>query len=334
MVIVTGATGLVGSHVMLRLLQQGKTVVGTKRPQSDLSEVERVFSFYTEDSKNLFNKIIWRDVDFSDVLGLDELLKDIKIVYHCAAMVSLDTNDKSEILKINTEGTANLVNACLHNKIDGFCYVSSITVLQNPDFIGDKDETVFWKSQPNQNMYSLSKHLAEQEVWRGIEEGLNAFVVNPGVIVGPGNWNRGTGKLFSTSYKGVKFYTEGVNGFVGVTDVASIMVELMDKKIFGERFVLVENNYSFKYIIQTIHTELGKTPPDINAGKTFLTLARIFTFLLPKDLKVSASMVETLLGKTTYSSKKIKEVLDWKFTPVEEQIRFSAGVYKKHMSKG
>lgn len=326
--LVTGATGLVGSHVLLKLLQLGKTVVASKRADSDLGEVERVFSYYTSDYKELFKKIIWRDVDFSDVLGLDELLKDIKVVYHCAALVSLNSANRNQILKINCEGTANLVNACLHNKTEGFCYVSSITVLQNPDVSGDKDETVFWKNHPNQSAYSLSKHIAEQEVWRGIEEGLNAFIVNPGVIVGPGNWNRGTGKLFSTSYKGVKFYTEGINGFVGVTDVANIMIELMDKKIFGERFILVENNYSFKSILQSIHTELGKTPPAINAGRFFLNFGRVFRFLLPDDLKINSSMIETLLGKTTYSNRKITGALNYKFVPIEEHIRFAASVYK------
>lgn len=318
---------------MLRLLQQGKTVVAAKRVQSDLSEVERVFSYYTNDHKNLFNKIIWRDVDFSDVLGLDELLKDVKNVYHCAAFVSLNNSDRNQILKTNTEGTANLVNACINNKIEAFCYVSSITVLQNTDFTGDLDESVFWKEEPGQNIYSLSKHLAEQEVWRGMEEGLNAVIVNPGVIVGPGNWNRGTGQLFSTSYKGIKFYTEGVNGFVAVVDVASIMVELMDKKIFKERFVLVENNYSFKDVLEVIHKALGKMPPAINATRTFLNIARVFTFMLPKDLKVSGSMIKTLLGKTTYSNRKITSLLNYKFTPLAEHISFSANVYKKHMTK-
>lgn len=331
--LVTGATGLVGSHVLLTLLQQGKTVVATKRVNSDLDEVERVFSYYTPHYKELFQKIIWRDIDLMDVLGLDELLKDVKAVYHCAALVSLNNSDRNALLKINTEGTANIVNACIKNNIEAFCFVSSITTMQNDDVKGDIDETIFWKNKPNQNVYSLSKYLAEQEVWRGIEEGLNAVIVNPGVIVGPGNWERGTGKLFSVSYKGVKFYTGGTNGFVAANDVAAIMVELMDKKIFGERFILVENNYSFKFILQKIHEGLGKKPPQINAGKGFLNLGRILTFMLPEDLKVSASMIETLLSKTTYSNAKIKAVISHKLTPIEDCIRFSSGVYKKHRSE-
>lgn len=327
--LVTGATGLVGTHVLLTLLQQGKKVVATKRKGSDLKEVEKVFSYYTGDSKKLFEQIIWKDIDLHDVFALDELLQGIQSVYHCAAVVSLNNSDKSDLFKVNSEGTANLVNACLHNKIQEFCFVSSITTIQNADIKTGLDENVLWKGNKKQNAYSLSKYLAEQEVWRGMEEGLNAVIVNPGVIIGPGNWNRGTGKLFSTSKKGVKFYTEGTNGFVGAGDVAKIMVQLMDKKIFGERFILVEGNYSFRHILEQIHIALGKTPPSINATKRFLQIGRIFTFLLPDDLKINSSMIDTLLEKTSYANTKLFRFLDYRYQSVDDWIRFAAGVYNQ-----
>lgn len=327
--LVTGATGLVGTHVLLTLLQQGKKVVATRRKNSNVTEVEKVFSYYTPDAKKLFDQIVWKEIDLQDVLALEELLEGISSVYHCAAVVSLSNSDKNSLFKVNTEGTANLVNACLEKKIKAFCFVSSITTIQNNDIKTELDENVLWKSNQKQNAYSLSKYLAEQEVWRGIEEGLNAVIVNPGVIVGPGNWHRGTGKLFSTSKRGVKFYTEGTNGFVGVMDVAKIMTRLLDKKIFGERFILVENNYSFRCILEQIHLALGKTPPSINASKRFLQLGRIFTFLLPDDLQINSSMIDTLLEKTRYSNSKLFRYLDYHYQPIEECIRFSATVYNQ-----
>lgn len=327
--LVTGATGLVGSHVLLTLLLQGKKVVAAKRPGSDLLEVERVFSFYTPDHKELFSKIIWRDIDLNDVVGLVEVLKDIKNVYHCAALVSLNNSDRNLLFKINTEGTANMVNASLACNIETFCYVSSITTIQDPEHKGELDETIFWKNRPLQSAYSQSKYQAEQEVYRGIEEGLSAVIVNPGVIVGPGNWNRGTGKLFSVSSKGVKFYTEGINGFVGVMDVAEIMVKLVDKKITGERFILIEGNYSFKEILEKIHNSLGKNPPAIKAGKSFLQLGRILTFLLPENLKINNSMIETLTEKVRYSNRKLLSFIQHKYTPIDDCIRFSGEIYQK-----
>jgi len=326
--LVTGATGLVGSHLLLTLLQQGKPVIAMKRSNSDIKEVETIFSYYTSDYKELYKKIIWREADLMDVMGLDELLKEVTTVYHCAALVSLNDKDKEQLLRSNRDGTAKLVNACLTNKIEAFCFVSSIATLQNKDITSDIDETVFWKTSPGQNIYSLSKYLSEQEVWRGIEEGLNAVIVNPGVIIGPGNWGRGTGRLVSLSEKGVKFYTEGVTGFIAAKDVVDIMVALINKKAFGERFILVENNYSFKYILQKIHAELGKPAPKINAGKLLLTLGRIFSFLLPGDQKISSSTISGLLNKTTYSGKKLSSFLDYKPQTIDECINFTVKCYK------
>lgn len=327
--LVTGGTGLVGSHLLLTLLRKGEPVIALKRSTSNIKEVEEIFSYYTPDYKELYNKIIWREADLSDVLGLDELLKDVKSVYHCAALISLDDKDKDRLLRANREGTANLVNACIYNKIEAFCFVSSIATLQNEDIKTDIDEKIFWKTSPDQSAYSLSKYLAEQEVWRAMEEGLNAVIVNPGVIVGPGNWGRGTGQLVSLSAKRIKFYTEGVTGFVGAIDVAGAMAALMEKKAFGERFILVENNYPFKYILDKIHTELGKPLPKIKAGPALLTLGKWFSFLLPAGQKMTSSTISTLSTKTTFSNRKLMQFLDYKYTSIDECIKFASRCYQK-----
>jgi len=333
MVLVTGATGLVGSHLLLTLLQEGKPVVALKRANSNLKEVETVFSFYTSGYKELFSKIIWREADLQDVLGLDELLKDITTVYHCAALISLNDKDKEALLRSNKTGTANLVNACLKNNVKEFCFVSSIATLQNKDITQNIDETVFWKPVPNQNAYALSKYLAEQEVWRAMEEGLNAVIVNPGVIIGPGNWGRGTGQLVSLSDKGIKFYTEGETGFVAAKDVAAVMAALINKKVFGERFVLVENNYSYKHVIGKIHAGLGKPAPNIKAGRILLEMSRTFGFLVPGAYKLSSSTITSLLSRTTYSGKKLGSFLDYRYTPIDEAIAFTSQCYLKAKSR-
>jgi dihydroflavonol-4-reductase len=326
--LVTGGTGLVGSHLLLTLLKKGQPVIALKRSSSNIQEVEKLFSYYTPDYKELYNKIIWREGDLNDVLGFDELLKDVTEVYHCAALISLDDKDKDHLLRANKEGTANLVNACINNKIGAFCFVSSIATLQNKDVRTDVDEKIFWKTAPEQSAYSLSKYLAEQEVWRGIEEGLNAVIVNPGVIVGPGNWGRGTGQLVSLSAKGIKFYTEGVTGFVGAIDVAGAMAALMEKKVFGERFILVENNYPFRYILDKIHTELGKPLPKIKAGPGLLTLGKWFSFLMPAGQKMTSSTISALSTKTTFSNRKLGQFLDYKYTTIDECIKFASKCYQ------
>lgn len=312
---------------MLTLLQKGESVIAMKRPSSNIKEVETIFSYYTPDYKELYKKIIWREGDLTDVLGFDELLKDVTTVYHCAALISLDDKHKDALFKANKEGTANLVNACVNNKIGAFCFVSSIATLQNKDIRTDVDEKVFWKTAPDQSAYSLSKYLAEQEAWRGMEEGLNTVIVNPGVIVGPGNWGRGTGQLVSLSSKGIKFYTEGVTGFVGAIDVAGAMVALVNKKAFGERFILVENNYPFKYVLDKIHTELGKPLPGIKAGPGLLRLGKWFSFLMPAGQKLTSSTISALSSKTTFSTRKLGLFLDYKYTSIDECIKFASKCY-------
>ena len=162
-----------------------------------------------------------------------------------------------------------------------------------------------------------------------MEEGLNAVIVNPGVIVGPGNWGRGTGQLVSLSAKGIKFYTGGVTGFVGAIDVAGVMVALMNKKIFGERFILVENNYPFKYVLDKIHTQLGKPLPKILAGRGLLRLGKWFSFLMPTGQKLTSSTISALTSKTTFSNGKLNRFLDYKYTSIDECLKFASECYQK-----
>jgi dihydroflavonol-4-reductase len=333
--LVTGATGLVGSHVALELLLQNKPVVALKRTTSDISKVEKLFSYYTPNYKELFQKIKWVEGDLSDYLNLIEILKEIKTVYHCAGYISFNENEEKKLFKINKEGTANMVNACLESNTEAFCFVSSIAALQNQDITNNIDEKVFWKPGPYQNSYSTSKYLAEQEVWRAAEEGLNVVIVNPGIILGPGFWEQGSGELFSMSKKGIKFYTEGITGYISAQDVAKSMIALTENKKFKERFILIENNYSFKEILFSIHKNFNKTLPTINAGKTLLKLARFFSFLLPTRAKISKSIAHAALNKNYFSNKKLLENLDFKLTPINDCISFTCKSFlKEKANKG
>jgi dihydroflavonol-4-reductase len=247
--LITGATGLVGAHVALQLLQQNKSVVAIKRDVSDISKTKKLFSYYTSDANILFNKIKWVDADVCDIYSLLDALEGIETVYHCAGFVSFNSKDNKQMHRINAEGTANVVNACLEKNIKALCHVSSIATLQNPDITKNIDESVYWKSSPNASDYAISKYNGEREVWRGTEEGLNAVIVNPGIILGPGFWHQSSGKLIETCYKGNPFYTNGSSATIDAKDVASCMIQLTEKKEFSKRFVLIENNYSFKEIL-------------------------------------------------------------------------------------
>jgi dihydroflavonol-4-reductase len=319
--LVTGATGLVGAHVALALLRQDKPVIALRRASSDTSEVKKVFSYYNAIA--LFHKIEWREGDITDVTSLEDALKNIDTIYHCAGLISMNDNDEQQMFNINRQGTANLVDLALSLQIKHFCHVSSIATIQNPEVANPIDEHVYWKSGSYQSAYAISKYLAEQEVWRGIEEGLNAVIVNPGVILGPGFWNRGTGKLFSLSLKGIKFYTDGRTGFVSANDVADIMIALTEQKKFGERFILIENNYSFKEILDKIHKELNRPAPSIKANSLLLNTARLLESFVPGERKFTKATISAALSDAQYSNQKVVTKLGYSFQSLNDCISFT-----------
>ncbi|MBA4239454.1 MAG: NAD-dependent epimerase [Sphingobacteriaceae bacterium] len=329
--LITGATGLVGAHVALALLQQNKSVVAIKRQGSDILKTKKLFSYYTSDADILFNKIKWIDADVCDVYSLLEALEGIETVYHCAGFVSFNSKDNKQMHRINAEGTANLVNACLEKNIKALCHVSSIATLQNPDITKNIDESVYWKSSPSASDYAISKYNGEREVWRGTEEGLNAVIVNPGIILGPGFWHQSSGKLIETCYHGNPFYTNGSSATIDAKDVADCMIQLTEKKEFSKRFVLIENNYSFKEILLKVHKALGKKEPSIEAGKVLLTIGKwidkIKAFITSKEQLITKETINACLDNNSYNNKRVKETLSYQFIPLQNTVQFACDAY-------
>jgi nucleoside-diphosphate-sugar epimerase len=335
--LITGATGLVGAHVALQLLQEGKSVIAIKRNTSDILKTKNLFKYYVPDFENLFNKIKWVDADICDIYSLLDVLDGIETVYHCAGFVSFDSKDKKRMDQINTIGTANVVNASLEKNIKALCYVSSIATLKNPDITKNISESVYWKSSPSASDYSISKYNGEREVWRGMEEGLQAVIVNPGVIFGPGFWQQSSGKLINTCYKGSPFYTIGSTATVDVKDVAGCMIQLVEKKQFNKRFVVIENNYSFKEILAQVHKALGKNEPKIKAGKWLLVIAKYLDAfrcaLTNSDRIITKETITAGLEKNTFDNSKIKQALNYQFIPFTDTVKFVGQAYLNDIKK-
>jgi dihydroflavonol-4-reductase len=329
--LITGATGIVGAHVALQLLQQNKVVFAIKREGSDVSKTKKLFSYYTPDAEKLFQKINWINADVTDIFSVIDALEGIETVYHCAGFVSFNPKKYKLLHKINTEGTANIVNACLEKKSIKLCHVSSIATLQNPDITQNIDEKVYWKNSPSASEYAISKYNAEREVWRGIEEGLQAVIVNPSAILSPGFWNQSSGKIFTTCYQGNPFYTSGGNATVDARDVATCMVKLINENIFGERFVIVEGNYTLKILLGEIHRNFQKKAPSIKAGKILLTIAGCFDkikcFFTNTEPVITKEIISTVIEKNTYSNQKIKSKLNHQFIPLNETLKFVCQSY-------
>lgn len=324
MILVTGGTGLVGSHLLWYLAQKDNAIKAIYRTDKKREYVKKIFSYYTEDVDAIFSKIEWVLSDITDVFSLESVFKNITEVYHCAALVSFDPKDYRKMRQVNIDGTANIINFSIENNIKKFCFVSSIAAVG--DSINNKPitEENEWSDNSDNNDYSITKYGAEMEVWRGSQEGLNVVIVNPGVILGSGFWNEGSSKLFTQVNNGFKFYTEGVTGFVHVQDVVKAMISLMKSTIKNERFILVSENNSFKDILFTIADNLNKKRPSVKASKLLTSIIWridwLLTKLTGKKPLLTKNSAKSSHNKSYYSSEKIERDLNFKFTPINKVI--------------
>ena len=324
MVFVTGATGILGRVIVLELLKRGKTVCAAKRKTSDLAEVLHSFQFYTENPQHYFDQIQWIDVDFEDIDSLKFALQNVEEVYHCAALVSFHPRQKKEMYQTNICGTKNLLYACENSSVSKFCHVSSIAVLDGFNEHGEMDEDSDYNPKLNHSAYAVSKHFSEMEVWRASAEGLNTVIVNPGIIIGSGNWNQSSGEIFSTFEKN-NFTGCGGTSYVDVRDVAEICIQLLEKNIFGERFILISENWKYTDFGNKVRAKLGlknlKTvsKTTLNFG---ILLNKLFGWLFPKLKMANRVNVDSICNFNKISNKKIIEKLNFQFLPISESIDF------------
>lgn len=328
MILVTGGTGLVGSHLLLSLLQEGKKVRALKRATSNIENVLETFKYYTPAAESLFKKIEWYDAGILDLEKLSGAMDSVEEIYHCAAFVSFVPTEKKKTLDTNIKGTANLVKLSLENKIRKFCFVSSTAALGNARGGEEVNEETPRDWSVKNSVYSQSKYQSEQIVWKGIKKGLQAVIVNPAIIIGPGNWQRGSASIFTNIHKGMKFYTGGITGYVDVNDVVKCMRQLMEKNRFGERFTLVSENRSYKDVFFMVADALGVKRPSIKAnpflGGIAWRASTLGWILFRKPPVITRETVRAGFNKVYFSNKKIKNTCNMEFVPLEKSIQKTA----------
>lgn len=331
MVLVTGATGILGRVIVLELLKRGKSVRASKRKDSNLNEVRESFRFYGENPDEVFKKIEWVEVDFEDLDSLKNALDGIEEVYHCAAKVSFHPKDKKQLYQTNITGTKQLLYACENAEVKKFLFVSSIAVLDGLNENGELDETSDFNPKVDHSSYAISKHFSEMEVWRASAEGLQTIVVNPGLIIGSGNWNSSSGTLFKELGE-PSFTFSGGTSYVDVRDVAKISVELMEQNIFGERFILISENKKYQEVANFIKQKLGKSAVKIVPNGMLqigVFLNALLGWMISPLRMVNKTNMKSVTEFNKISNQKIKERLQYEFIPVEESLNFHLENYKK-----
>lgn len=329
MVLVTGGTGLVGAHLLLHLIENGENVRAIYRNAANIEKTKNLFSLYKK--TNLFDSIEWIQADITDIPSLEKAYQEIHYVYHCAALISFDPKEENLIRKTNIEGTANIVNFCIANAIKKLCYVSSIAALgdlaPHENVVTEETE---WNPEKPHSDYAISKYGAEMEIWRGQEEGLQVIILNPGIIIGPGFWEQGSGQLFTKVKEGLSFYTMGSSGFVAVTDVVRIATQLMKSKIHNDRFTLIAKNIVFRDLLNTISDCLLVKRPAIHAKPLFMEIGWRIDWILSnvfmQKRRLTSTTAKASYSKIEYSNEKITTALKIEFSDIHQYIAEISGL--------
>ena len=323
MILVTGATGLVGGHLIWCLLQENSQIIAMKRANSDVEGLKKIFQYYESDADALFKKITWKEGDVENYDTLFSAMEGVEYVYHCAAMVDLGKNSQ-RMIDVNVGGTENIVRAALNRKVKKLCFVSSIAALSNGNENKPTDENTPFHENERTTLYGESKRLGEKVVHEAILKGLNAVTVNPGVIIGYSKNMTGSGELFKRVKKGLPFYTNGITGYVNVQDVVKAMIVLMKSEVKNERFVLVGENKTHKDVLRNIADGYGKYRPFIGMGKSLISISYALEMLgklVVFTPLIDSSSARTSISKKRYSSEKFKKTFpDFQFSSIENTI--------------
>ncbi|MEQ8925067.1 MAG: SDR family NAD(P)-dependent oxidoreductase [Fulvivirga sp.] len=321
MILVTGATGLLGSKVCQMLVDNNHKVMALVRKSSDLSLLEEI------QEKILF---CHGDVLFPE--EFDDKLNDIETIIHCAAVVSFHKSDKDLMENVNVNGTSNMVNLALKNGINYFIHISSVAAIGRMATSGTVTENDKWQHSDLNSNYAKSKYLAELEVWRGIEEGLDAVILNPSVILSADDLSRSSGQLFNYILNENKFYSSGSLNYVDIRDVINIINIVLGKRETKKRYIINGGKAKYKTVFDEIATRLNKKPPSIKSNDVLLNigmlLERIKCFFSGNAPLITKETAQMSKSEIYFSNEKVKQELNYTFASLSDTLDWACNQIK------
>lgn len=330
MIFVTGGTGLVGSHLLLQLIERGEKVRALKRPHSNIRQVEKYFK--RNKSQEIFHKIEWIEGDILDITFLPDALKGVKTIFHTAAYVSFDPKDKDKIIQTNVDGTEGLINEAIDSGVEEFIFISSIAAMDDLNPVTKLiDEKSTWNNEAPHSTYAISKYRSEMEVWRGSQEGLKVMVFNPSVIIGTYDGQRESERIFKDQAIN-RYVPTGGTGFIDVRDVVSLMLKVYDLKLFNDKFILTAENKTYHEVLSHLAKKQGKDVTVISKGllkviQLLSSVGKLFGF--PTISKGTFNALTTI---TKYDNSKINRTVDHQFIPIHEALDYHYKHYQKIIS--
>lgn len=328
-ILVTGGTGFIGAYIIKNLVEKGYAVRAIRRSAK--------LPFFIP--KEILDKVDWIDGDILDVVSLNDAMKNIDAVIHSAAIISFSRKERKLMYQVNVEGTANVVNTALDNKVKRFLHVSSVAALGRTTTAEVVTEQKKWEENKTNTNYALSKHFAEMHVWRAFAEGLEGVVINPSTVLGYGNWHQSSCAIFKNAYRQFPWYTKGINGFVGVEDVAEASVQLLFSAITQKKFIVNSENWSFQQLFNTIADGLHKNRPHKEATKFMGEVAwRVEKFkeiITGKKALLTKETAKLAHSKTLFNSSALLQALPgFQFTPLETILKNSCENYLNALQNG
>jgi nucleoside-diphosphate-sugar epimerase len=329
MVLVTGGTGFLGAYIIKNLIEKKFKVRAIRRSAK--------LPFFIPSS--IMEQVEWVDGDVLDIIALADAMKGVDAIVHSAAIVSFNKRNRSDMYAVNVEGTANVVNIALENNIQRLVHISSVAALGRTIKMDRINEERKWSKNKNNTHYAISKHQAEMEVWRGFSEGLSGVILNPGTILGYGDWHTSSCAIFKNVYKEFPWYTEGVNGFVGVEDVAEATVQLLSSDITEKRFIVNAENWTFRKLIDTIAEHFGKQKPQREAtpllGEIAWRLEYFKSLFNGSKPLLTRESTKVAHSKTEFdNSALLKAIPAFSFSPLDTVIHNACEKYTEAMKTG
>ncbi|MCU7547673.1 SDR family NAD(P)-dependent oxidoreductase [Chitinophagaceae bacterium LB-8] len=328
-ILVTGGTGFLGAYVLKNLVEKGFSVRAIKRTSKH--------PFYIP--RSIMEKVEWVEGDVLDVVALDDAMQGIDSVIHSAAVVSFGKANRHEMYQVNIEGTANVVNIALENNIKRLVHVSSVAALGRTPKSELVSEDKKWEENKSNTHYAISKHKAELEIWRGISEGLGGVIINPSTILGFGDWHQSSCAIFKNAYKEFSWFTAGVNGFVGVEDVAEAAVQLLLSDITEKRFIVNTENISFQHLFNMIAEGFGKRKPYRQAtykmGEIAWRLEALKSLFTGQKPLLTAETAKVAHSHTRFNNSALLKALpQFSYTPLETVISDACKKYMEALKLG
>jgi nucleoside-diphosphate-sugar epimerase len=331
-ILLTGGTGFLGAHILFDLLKNGYAVYALRRSSSSCQWTRRIFEYRGDQNESLFKRIVWVDGDVLDYESMYKQLEGIDAVVHAAAIVSFNPMKRKVMIRENQDAAANVVEACLARKVKMLCHISSVAALGAPVQGEVVNESCMLSSFEGKNAYGIAKYRAEMQIRRGSEIGLPVTILNPVIILGPGNWNSGSPKFFSYIANRNPFYTLGGEGFVDVRDVSAMVIESIENpQCLGESFVLCAENLSYKDLFRKIAQALNVRapyirPPQFLLGVLALIMERI-SIWKGMEPAISRDSIGSAKRCSFYDGSKMERLTSLRYRSLDETIEYAAQCY-------